>query len=186
MIKRILILLFVLISVPTFANIGLNDKFWIISQNDFNSRISKGQDIVLRRYVVVPSIDKKYKDIFDTKDEKAILAMFSFMLKKNKSTWIEKYIKNCDNLLDINNLIKGLYYFSKNQYSQAIVHLEKLDNDEYTFLKLLLIADCKYESLQDKKNFKAIIEHYQIAMDCTNNDQNKSIINKRIKYIKYQ
>lgn len=186
MIKRLLILLFVLNSVPTFASIGLNNKFWIISQNDFNSRISNGQDIVLRRYIVVPSIDKKYKDIFNTQDEKVILAKFSFMLKKNKSTWIEKYINNCNNSLDINNLIKGMYYFSKNQYTQAIVHLEKLDNDEYKFLKLLLIADCKYEALQDKKKFKSIIEHYQIAMDCTNNDQNKSIINKRIKYIKYQ
>lgn len=185
MIRRILILLFVLISVPTFASIGQNNKFWIISQNDFNSRISKGQDVVLRRYIVMPGIDKKYKDIFDTKDGKAVLAKFSFLLKKNKSTWIKKYINNGDTLLDINNLIKGLYYFSKNQYAQAIVRLEKLDNDEYTFLKLLLIADCKYELLQNKHNYKSIIEYYQIAMDCTNNGQNKSIINKRIKYIKY-
>jgi predicted negative regulator of RcsB-dependent stress response len=88
--------------------------------------------------------------------------------------------------LDINNLIKGLYYFSKKQYNQAIAHLEKFKNKEYRFLQLLIIADCKYEMLQDKKNYKTIISAYQIALDCTDNEQNKTIINNRIKYIKYQ
>jgi hypothetical protein len=86
---------------------------------------------LLRRYIIVPSIDKKYKDILETIDEKALFAKFSFMLNKNKVSWIDKYIKNCDNSLDINNLIKGLYYFSKKQYNQAIAHLEKLENKEY-------------------------------------------------------
>ena len=186
MVKRIQIFLLMLISLPTLGSIGINKDFWIISQNDFNNRISKGHDVVLKRYIVMPNIDKKYEDIFETRDEKALLAKFSFLLKKNKSTMIEKYIKNCDNSLDINNLIKGLYYFSKNEYSQAIIHLEKLGNEEYSFLKLLLIADCKYELLHDKQNYKSIIGVYQIAMDNTNDEQNKSIVNNRIKYIKYQ
>lgn len=186
MTRKILILLLILISTQLFANIGDNKDFWIISQNDYNDRITKGKDVILRRYIVVPDIDKKYKDIFETSDEKALLAKFSFMLYRNKVGWIEKYIKNCDNSPDINNLIKGLYYFSKKQYAQAISHLEKLENKEFNFIQLLLIADCKYELLPDKRNFKTIIGAYQIALDNTDNQQNKSIINNRIKYIKYQ
>lgn len=186
MIKKLLILFLVLISVNSFARIGDNSNYWIISQNDYNDRISKGKDVLLRRYIIVPTIDKKFKDILENKDEKALLAKFSFMLNKNKVSWIDKYINNCDNSLDINNLIKGLYYFSKKQYNQAIVHLEKLENKEYSFLQLLIIADCKYEMLQNKKNYKTVIGAYQIALDCTDNEQNKIIINNRIKYIKYQ
>lgn len=186
MIKKILILFLVLISANSFARIGDNNNYWIISQNDYNDRLSKGKDVLLRRYFIVPSIDKKYKDILDINDEKALLAKFSFMLYKNKVSWIDKYINNCDNSLDINNLIKGLYYFSKAKYNQAIAHLEKFENKEYRFLQLLIIADCKYERLQDKKNYKTIIGAYQVALDCTDNKQNKAIVNYRIKYIKYQ
>ncbi|MDO9614951.1 MAG: hypothetical protein Q7J86_10580 [Bacteroidota bacterium] len=99
---------------------------------------------------------------------------------------MEKYILSCDNSSDIYHLINGLYYFSKNQYSKAIDHLEKFENEEYAFLKLLLIADCKYELLRDKKNYQLIIGEYQLAMDHTENEQNKSMINNRIKYIKYR
>lgn len=183
--RKILILLLILISSHIFAGIGNNTDFWIVSQNEYSNRILKGKDVILRRYIVIPGFDKNYKDIFETTDENALLAKFSFMLKKNKSSLIEKYIKNCDNSSDINSLIKGLYYFSQNQYSQAIVYLEMPGNEEYKFLKLLLIADCKYELLHDKKNYKSIIGAYQNAMDNTDNDQNKSIINNRIKYIKY-
>ncbi len=186
MIKKLLILFFVLISANSFARIGDNNNYWIISQNDYYNRISKGKDVLLKRYIIVPTIDKKFKDILETKDEKALLAKFSFMLNKNKASWIDKYIKGCDNSLDINNLIKGLYYFSKEQYDQAIASLEKLENKEYRFLQLLIIADCKYELLQDKKNYKTIIGVYQVALDYTDNEQNKSIIKNRIKYIKYQ
>lgn len=186
MIRNVLILFLVLISAQSFARIGDNRNYWIISQNDYDDRISRGKDVLLRRYFIVPSVDKKYKDILETKDEKALLAKFSFMLNKNKNSWIDKYINNCDNSLDINNLIKGLYYFSKAQYNQAITHLEKIENMEYGFLQLLIIADCKYEMLPDKKNYKTIIGAYQVALDRTDNEQNKAIINNRIKFVKYQ
>ena len=186
MIRKTLILFFILISSQTFSRVGSNSNFSIISQIEYNDRILKGKDVILKRYIVIPSIDKNFKDIFVTKNEKALLAKFSFMLNKNKNSFIEMYIRNCDSSLDINNLIKGLYYISKNKYSQAIVHLEKHNNEEYSFLKQLLIADCKYELLQDKNNYKSIIGLYQVAMDNTGNEQTKSIINNRIKYIKYQ
>lgn len=163
-----------------------NKDYWIISQKDYNERISKGKDVLLRKYIVIPSLDKQYKDIFETKDEKALLAKFSFMLDRDKVSWIDKYVNNCDNTLDINNLIKGLYYFSEKRYNQAIALLEKLENKEYRFLQLLMIADCRYEMLRDKQSYKTIIGSYQVALDCTNNEQDKAIIKNRIKYIKYQ
>lgn len=186
MIKKVFTFLLVLISAQTFARVGTNSDYWILSQNEYNARVSKGKDVTLRRYIVIPDLDKKYKDILETTDEKALLAKFSFMLKRNKSALIEKYILSGDNSLDIHHLINGLYYISKNQYSRAIDHLEKFWNEEYAFLKSLLIADCKYELLRDKKNYQLIIDEYQIAMDNADNEQKKSIINNRIKYIKYR
>lgn len=186
MIKKLLILFLVLISAKSFAMIRDNKDYWIISQKDYNERISKGKDVLLRKYIVIPSLDKQYKDIFETKDEKALLAKFSFMLDRDKVSWIDKYVNNCDNSLDINNLIKGLYYFSEKRYNQAIALLEKLENKEYRFLQLLMIADCRYEMLRDKQSYKTIIGSYQVALDCTNNEQDKAIIKNRIKYIKYQ
>lgn len=185
MTKYTVFLLLILISARSFAGIGSNNNYWIISQTEYEERISKGKDVVLRRYIVVPCVDKKYKDIFETEDKKALLAKFSYMLLKNKSSLMDKYIAGCNTSSDIHYLIKGLYCFSKKQYSQAIAHLEKSEHSEYSFLKLLLIADCKYEMLQNKKNIRTILDAYQVALDCTENEQNKSLINNRIKYIKY-
>lgn len=185
MINKVLTFLLVLISAQTFARVGTNSDYWILSQNEYNARVSKGKDVTLRRYIVIPDHDKKYKDILETTDEKSLLAKFSFMLKRNKSALIEKYILSCDNLSDIHHLINGLYCISKKQYSRTIDHLEKFENEEYAFLKSLLIADCKYELLRDKKNYQLIIGEYQTAMDNADNEQKKSIINNRIKYIKY-
>lgn len=185
MIKKVLTFLLVLISVQTFAGVGTNTDYWILSQNEYDARISKRKDVTLRRYIVIPYLEKKYKDILETTDEKALLAKFSFMLKRNKNALIEKYILSGDNSSDIHHLINGLYCISKNQYSRAIDHLEKFENEEYAFLKSLLIADCRYELLPDKKNYQLIFGEYQTAMDNADNEQKKLIINNRIKYIKY-
>jgi hypothetical protein len=186
MLNRILLIFLILTSVNSFAGIGDNKGYWIISQNEYNALFSKGKDVRLRRYVVVSSFDKKYKDIFKTTDEQALLAKFSYMLYKNKASRIEKYIKNCNDSLDINNLIKGLYYFAKKQYNLAIPHLEKLKNKEYRFLQLLLIADCRSEMLYYQNKHQTIFEAYQVAFDSTDSEQNKTIIHIRIKYIKYR
>jgi len=186
MIRNIMFLVLSLISLQTLARIGININFWIISQNDFTIKNSKGRDVTLKRYIVVPDFDKNYENILETKDEIALLAKFSVLLEKNKSTLIEKYISNCDTSLDINNLIKGLYFFSKYEYSQALPYFENFRKEEYKFLKLLLIADCKYELLQDKTNYKSVMSAYQSAFDSADKEQNKLIINNRIKYIKYR
>jgi tetratricopeptide (TPR) repeat protein len=186
MAKNFLFLFLVLLSTQSFAKIGDNSHFRIISQNELDERIAMRKDVLMWRYIVVPSIDRYYKDISETKDEEAILAKFSFMLKNNYFTRIEKYMNNCDDSTDISHLIKGLYYFSKMQYNQAIIHLEKFENKAYRFLKLLLIADCQYELLQDKKNYKSVIGAYQLALDCTDKEHYKTIINNRIRFIKYQ
>lgn len=184
--KKILILFLILVSTQVFARIGENRDFWIISQSDFNKRISKGRDVTLRRYIVVPDFDRNFKEILETTDKQKVLAKFSFMLRRNKKVWIDKYIENQNNRLEKNELIKGLYYFSRKQYSNALIHFEKINNDEYAFLKYLLIADCKYELNYGSKDAKNSIELYQPAMDKSNNELEKLIINNRVKYIRYK
>jgi hypothetical protein len=183
--KKVLIIIFILISVQAFARIGENRDFWIISQSDFNNRISKGRDVTLRRYIVVPDFDKNFKEILEINDESGILAKFSFMLKKNKRAWIEKYIENYDSSLEINELILGMFYFSRKQYTDALNHFENIRNEEYMFLKYLLIADCKYELASEVNDFKTRIEVYQAAMDKSNSELERLIINNRIKFIRY-
>lgn len=184
--KKFLILFLILFSTPAFARIGDNKDFWIISQSDYNKRISKGRDVTIRRYIVVPDFDKNFKDILETKDESPVLAKFSFMLSRNKRVWIDKLIENHEIRPEINELIKGLYYFSKKQYADALIHFEKINNQEYTFLKYLLIADCKYELASEARDVRTGIEVYQAAMDQSKNELEKLIINNRIKHIRYR
>jgi hypothetical protein len=184
--KTLLILFFIIIPSYTFPGIGENKDYSIISQNDYSKLISRGRDVTLRRYLVVPNLDNNFKNIFDTTDERVALAKFSFMLRKNKRAWIEKYLENNDNSLGINDLIKGLYYFSKKQYTEALIHLGNFNNEENKFLKYLLIADCEYELLPGTEDYKTRIEVYQNAMNHAISELDRKIINNRIKYIRYR
>jgi len=179
---QLLFLLF--ISTQLFARIGDNNDFCIISQNEYNTLVSEGKDLVSERYIVVPAIDENFKDIHETRDEISKLAKFSFLLSKNKYELVDDILKNCNDTCNFTNLLKGFYYFSVNQYFQSISYLEKVENNDYKFLKLLLIADCKYEILQDKRRYNMVVAAYQQALDNTDNEQNKTIITNRIKYIK--
>lgn len=186
MIRKISFLLVMMVSLPIFAKVGMNKDFWIISQKDYDIRISKGKDVVLKRYIVVPNMDKNYKSISDTDSDFLILSKFSYMLKKNKSSNLEYYINICDAHKQINLLVNGLYYLSEKKYSKAIEFLNQYESSEYEFLKYLLIADCKYELLTIKRDYKNIIKDYQIALDIANDDKTKALVNNRIKFIKYR
>jgi Skp family chaperone for outer membrane proteins len=58
---KVCVLLLLVLSFQTRAQMGSNESFWIIAQDDFNERLEKHKDVVLRRYVVVPHMDKKFK-----------------------------------------------------------------------------------------------------------------------------
>ena len=186
MIKKTILFFLVLISIPTFGKIGINRNYSIISHADYNKRQNKGQDILLCRCIVIPNYNKNFKEIMQVKDQNLLLATFSFMLRKNKQRKMEEYIFQCDTSIEINNLLCGLYYFSLKDYRKALDYFEKYKNLEFQFLKYLLVADCNYELLENKKNYKLILELYQAAFDISKNEQNQSIINNRIKFIKYR
>lgn len=176
----------IILSTPVFSKIGANRDFTIISLNDYNINLKKGRDVILKRYIVVSDFNKNYKEIFNINDPDIILSMFSFMLKKNKSKEISRYIINCDKSKDVGLLLNGLYYFSEKEYSQSIRYLEKIQDVKFTFLKSLLIADCNYELLEDKKDYKSILQFYQISLDLAKTEQQKSIIKNRMKFIRYR
>jgi predicted negative regulator of RcsB-dependent stress response len=95
-------------------------------------------------------------------------------------------MKNLNPESEIYPLIKALYFFSNNQYQSALASLQDVNIAEYEALKLLLIADCQYELLADKRDYKPVLEAYQQAIDKSPDEQNKLIVNNRIKFIKYQ
>ena len=179
-------MLFIFTSIPAYSMICKNMDYWISSEEDYNYKVSIGRDVVLKRFIVVPSFDKNYKGILTSQNDSEVLARFAFMLKKNKSKLVEEYINKCDTRLEINSLIKGLYYFSQNQYQMAISNLEHYKSIQYGFLKLLLIADCKYELLANKNDYINILSAYQTAFDFTDLQFEKTIVSNRMKYIKYR
>lgn len=186
MIKKSILFFMVLLSLPTFAKIGSNRDYMIISQSEYNERTGKGENIHFRRCIVVPDYNENYKEIHEVDDQNLLLSTFSFMLKENKKREMKQYITQCDTLLEINSLLCGLYYFSQKEYNKALYYIEKYDNIEYSFLKHLLIADIKYELLDDKSNYKSVLSLYQEAYDISDKEQNKVIIKNRIKYIRYR
>lgn len=186
MTKKLLLVVFILNFTQVYAKIGANNNFWIIAQDDYDRKVVNGEDVIMRRYIVVPSINKDYKNAIQSADEQFILAAFSYLLQTNRANWITTYIQNCNDTLSIYPLMKGLYYLSGKQYAEAISALEKVENREYTFLKLVLIADCRYELLSDQHNYKAVIGAYQQASDSTQDELCKSIVANRIKFIKYR
>ncbi len=177
---------FILLSIPVFSRIGMNRNYTIISQNDYDANLAKGKDVILKRYIVVPDFNKNYKEIINVNDPDEILSMFSFMLSRGKSKEISQYILSCNKSNDIELLIHGLFCFSNNQYYQSIKYLEKIENMQFAFLRSLLIADCRYETLVDKKNYNSILQFYQISLDLARTEQQKLIIKNRIKFIKYR
>ncbi|MEZ5105010.1 MAG: hypothetical protein R2757_10980 [Draconibacterium sp.] len=184
--KTIAFFFLILLSIPAFSKIGTNKDYNIISQNDYNSNLIKGKDVILKRYIVVPDLNKNYKEIFNENNPDEILSMFSFMLNKNKSREISQYILSCDKSKDIGLLISGLYHFSNKEYSRSVIYLEKVQDAKFAFLRSLLVADCNYEMLVDKKNYNSILQFYQISLDLARTEQQKSIIKNRIRFIKYR
>jgi len=184
--KQTILFFFFLFSIPTFGKIGINGNYSIVSQKDYEKKVSKGYNVALSKFIIVPGYNKKYKDISEVKNKYDLFAIFSFMLKKNKISKMEEYVSKCDTAFQINNLICGLYYFSQKQYLNALVYFENYMEEDFQFLKYLLIADINYELLENKNNYKLALQLYQEAFDISKREQEKTIVNNRIKNIKYR
>lgn len=181
----VLVVLLVLGCQGMSARIGNNKEFWLITQAEYNKMIYLDKDVVSKRYIVLPSIDKKYRDLFKTQDEEALLAKFSYLLVKNHQEWMNRYVETCDTTLEVNGLIKGLYYLSKEHYLLAMKYFEKMDGEKHCFLRLVLIADCRFELMQDRNERKSVIAAYQRAMDVASDRQERDFVQNRMKYIRY-
>ena len=183
------ILLFILFSInfsTVAAKIGNNREYSIISVQDFDKRISNGRDAVLKRFILVPYMDRNYRDIFETNNPEATMAKFFYLLSINKRSWIERYMESVSTQHELVDLLKGLYFFSHEQYTSALSHLERVNNLEFEFLKSLLIADCKYELGVKANHGKPGVEIYQSVMDNAHNIFEKLLVNNRVKYVRYQ
>jgi hypothetical protein len=186
MLRKILLVFFIISTLHSLASIGLNKKYTLISQEKFENKINDGANIAIKKYIVVPQFNKNYNEILIVKEPNTIFGMFCFMLKKNMQQNMYNYKQKCDNSLNINNLIFGLYYFGLERYKEALDYFEFYKGIEYNFLKHLLIADCNFELSNYDENINNILKSYQKALDVTTNEQEKLIVNNRIKNIKYR
>jgi len=180
----ILLLLLTITFQNSNAQFGENKNYRLISSEKYQLRIDRNKDILLRRYIVVPAFDKNKKLIFITNNPDSILIGAATLLRKGKSYKVLEYIQNCNQTENVNNLIAGLYWLSKNNYEKAHSFLLNMEIEKHNFLQLLLIADCEYELNRTAKQ-NAIIS-YQKAYDIATNENERQIIRNRIKFIKYQ
>lgn len=186
MIIRAFSFLFIFLSVSVYSQTGYNKQYKIISQQKYDESLRKGKNVISQKFIVVPELEKDYKMIYNTTDQEELLSIFSFMLKRGKIYKMQDYLLQCDKSLEVNELLNGLFHFYRNDFSEALSYLENYNNVNHYFLRYLLIADCKYELLSDKKNYKSVLNAYQLAHDVTSNKQNQAIVNNRIKLIKYR
>ena len=85
MYKLLILIAFLFNFSQVSARIGENANFWIVAQDEYDRLVVKGQDVVMRRYIVVPSMNKDYKTILQTEDEELLLAKFAYLLKSNRT-----------------------------------------------------------------------------------------------------
>lgn len=86
----------------------------------------------------------------------------------------------------VNHLIAGLFHVLKSEFQLADQELALYQGIAFVFIKNLLRADCRAELLQGGKDLKPIIQEYQAALDCTENENYRDLIRNRIKYLRYR
>lgn len=183
--KLHLIILILLFSSSSFARIGRNKDFCLLSISEYITALDEGHNVMIPRCVVISDINPLYKTLsLDDADEELFYKV-AYMLKKNKKKQIKDLFPITHDEREIFSLLNGLYYFSQKEYRFALMALEAYDGYAFQFLKYLLIADCDSELSMAGVNYSTLLNDFQLALDKAATEVEKGIIRNRIKYIRY-
>ncbi len=182
--KRIIGLLALLFSFNLFAQNIFSDYYEIVSMNDYYSATKQ------KKYIVVPC-DVKSDDLTGhEKNSDYIISWAFYLCEIERNRKLLQYIQELTNSKNdkdsIADLLTSIYYFAKDNYNAAILSFNKYNGCKFKFLKFLLIADSKYELLDDKFNWPDILPDYQTAYDYAQRNEYKKLIKERIKCVRYR
>jgi tetratricopeptide (TPR) repeat protein len=174
--------------LPQFAYSQFRKKtnYDIISKEEYNKRLMKRKEVVLNKYIVIPAFPRKAEEVLlNTKNEDSILTASASLIKHGRSRELYSYLQKTKVDTGVYALVYGLYYMNKGKYANALTWFDKYKSGKYKSLVMLLIADCKYECLEDKKKYDDIMPYYQQALDFTSDSLYQDIIKNRFRFVRY-
>jgi hypothetical protein len=171
-------------SFKIFAQNEVLSNYEIVSEKEYFSKTKP------KKYIIVPCEIKSKKLTNQEKNSDYIISWAFYLCENYRSNELLKYIQeltNSNNDKDsISDLLTGIYYFSKSNFTIAIVSFNKYNGNKYIFLKYLLLADSKYEMLDDYYDWPKTIGDYQKAYDNAQKKEYKKLITDRILCARYQ
>lgn len=163
-----------------------NKDYKIVQKSEYDIYLDMElPHVFYKKYIVVPNFNRDFKSISMQDSDEELLEKFSFMLRKNKEKHIQAYLNQYDEKRNINQLLLGLYHFSRQEYEEALKQLNEFESSTFFFLKYQLIADCHYELSSNKVDLKPIVNYYQSAYDISTDLWEKELIENRVKILKY-
>jgi outer membrane PBP1 activator LpoA protein len=171
------ILLFMMIA-------GCAAKYPLISVNQVKKLKVNGY-LPQKQYIII----NKSLENLDSSSNDEILTVLQFINQK-KLKEAENYIQSLsDSDQNTVQFCKGLLHFYQKQYAVAYYKLDKIEIEEYNYLRYLLVGDCMMEmntSPVDKHfNKSEILLQFQKSMDTCHNEKIKEVIKIHIKYVQY-
>lgn len=163
-----------------------NQRYFLISESKYSQRLNKEKDVLFKRYIIVPDEVQDKNLLFRTGNPDSLFLGAVSLLMNGKSSKVQVYLKTCNMEVPVNHLIAGLFHVLKGDFQQADQDLALYQGVAFVFIKNLLRADCRAELLQGGKDLKPIIQEYQVALDCTENENYRDLIRNRIKYLRYR
>ena len=133
----------------------------------------------IKRYVIVP-------ETFNSDAENSLFPGVIQLMKENKWAAANKELSKVKSSSPSYPLCQGLYYLGKEDYASALANFNNYKEPENQCLCKLLITDCHYELAKPYADVKKLIQEYQQALDCSNTEITRVVIQYRIKYLKYE
>jgi len=162
-------------------------KYKIIADHEMEVIAQKSKKDARGFFVVIPFSQFNNNHVYD------FVKKTTALLKGKHYEELYSYLsQNHANIPKLDrDLGWALYYFFTEEYNDAGMFLNQLEQSKYDCLRLLLNADISYElGIRSKKLKKdKIIQEYQQGLDCYLNNERKDLykyfIEYRIKYIRF-
>jgi hypothetical protein len=124
----------------------------------------------------------KRKLVYLDQEMAALSQLDNLTTLMNKKRW-KKFEENIKNLShEDQQFLKSVKHLIRDEFLISYQILDSLPDQAYDCQVMVLKTDCLYELNADSVNYKA---NYQNAMNCTQKEIIKSIINTRYRFLRY-
>jgi len=133
----------------------------------------------IKRYVVLPAYD-----FFS--DDDPLFDLTVKLINENRWQEVKKALQTANKHDPSFPLCNGLCYLKYKDYPNALANFNNYKGETHKCLCQLLIIDCQYELSRPNADIKKLLGEYQKALDCSNTEINRIVIQQRIKYLRYE